>query len=399
VRLLTLVFAGKVGTGFSRAEGRVLVAALRDQKRSASPFRSLPTGARRGAVFVEPTRVAHINFAEWTPDGLMRHPSFQGLREDKPARDVVREREKPPPAPTSPRRERPRTHAEKDIEVAGVRLTHPDKLLYPDAGITKRDLAAYYEKIAPRMLPHIAGRPLSLVRCPEGEGKPCFFQRHGSDKLSPHVRPVIADGTSEPYLMIENVQGLIALVQMGALEIHAWGSHAGVLDKPDRLIFDLDPAPEVPFEEVKRAAQEIKERLSELRLVSFPKVTGGKGLHVVVPFRRGPSWDKIKAFARGFAEELVEEFPRRFTVNSRKAARKGKIFIDYLRNSESASAIAPYSTRARPGAPLALPLDWKDLAPLAAANVFRFSDALKRRTDPWQRMLASSPAQQKLPNL
>jgi bifunctional non-homologous end joining protein LigD len=385
------VFAGKVGTGFSNSEGRDLLKRLNRLKQKSSPFKSVPAPSRRGASFVKPQLVAHVNFAEWTPDGAMRHPSFQGLREDKPARDVVREKEKTPPLkdksvkPARPGKEK----------VGDVTLTHPDKKLYPGSDITKRDLADYYEKVAPLMLAQIKGRPISLVRCPNGEGKPCFFQRHGSDTLSPYVKPVKVAGTKEPYLMVEDVRGLIALVQMGVLEVHAWGSRADEPSSPDRLVFDLDPAAGVPFSEVKKAAQDVRDHLKQIKLVSFLKTTGGKGLHVVVPFKKGPSWDKAKGFSRAFAEAMVKEAPHRFTVNSRIVARKGKIFIDYLRNGEGASAVAPYSTRARKGAPIALPLDWKSLAGLKSGNEFTLDRIAKHlKSDPWKNI---GQIKQKLP--
>jgi bifunctional non-homologous end joining protein LigD len=281
-----------------------------------------------------------------------------------------------------------------------VTLTHPDKQLYPGSSITKRDLADYYEKVAPLMLAQIKGRPISLVRCPAGEGKPCFFQRHGAETLSPFVKPVKLPGDKEPYLMIEDARGLVALVQMGVLEIHVWGSNADDPQHPDRLVFDLDPAPDVPFEAVKKAAEEMRDGLKELKLTSFLKTTGGKGLHVVVPFKKGPSWDEAKNFARAFSEAMTKKAPDRFTTNIRKAARPGKIFIDYLRNGEGASAIAPYSTRARKGAPIALPVDWKELKTLKSGDEFHMKDAVKRvKKDPWRSMTTAAIAAQKLPQV
>jgi bifunctional non-homologous end joining protein LigD len=279
-----------------------------------------------------------------------------------------------------------------------VTLTHPDKQLYPGSSITKRDLADYYEKVAPLMLEQITGRPISLVRCPAGEGKPCFFQRHGAETLSPFVKPVKLPGEKEPYLMVEDARGLAALVQMGVLEIHVWGSHSDDPQQPDRLVFDLDPAPDVSFAAVKQAAGEMRERLKQRKLTSFLKTTGGKGLHVVVPFKRGPTWDEAKTFARGFSEAMAKEAPARFTTNLRKAARTGKIFIDYLRNGEGASAVAPYSTRARKGAPIALPINWKELKTLEGGDVFHMKDAVQRlKKNPWRTMTSASIAEQRLP--
>jgi bifunctional non-homologous end joining protein LigD len=390
-----LIFAGKVGTGFSHSEGHALLKKLKALEQKQPPFKSIPRLARRGAVFAKPELVAHVNFTEWTQDGMMRHPSFQGIREDKPAAEVVREKEKAPPVkkPTTAR-----SQAAKPADE--VTLTHPDKQLYPGSSITKRDLADYYEKVAPLMLAQIKGRPISLVRCPAGEGKPCFFQRHGAETLSPFVKPVKLPGDKEPYLMIEDARGLVALVQMGVLEIHVWGSNADDPQHPDRLVFDLDPAPDVPFEAVKKAAEEVRDGLKELKLTSFFKTTGGKGLHVVVPFKKGPGWDEAKNFARAFSEAMAKEAPDRFTTNIRKAARPGKIFIDYLRNGEGASAIAPYSTRARKGAPIALPVDWKELKTLKSGDEFHMKDAVKRvKKDPWRSMTTAAIAAQKLPQV
>jgi bifunctional non-homologous end joining protein LigD len=335
-----------------------------------------------------------VNFTEWTQDGMMRHPSFQGLREDKPAPEVVREKEQAPPVKKATSKKQTTKAADE------VTLTHPDKQLYPGSSITKRDLADYYEKVAPLMLAQIAGRPISLVRCPAGEGKPCFFQRHGAESLSPFVRPVKLPGDKEPYLMIEDARGLIALVQMGVLEIHVWGSSADDPRHPDRLVFDLDPAPDVLFADVKKAAEEVRDGLKQLKLTSFLKTTGGKGLHVVVPFKKGPRWDEAKGFARSYAEAMAKAAPDRFTTNIRKAARTGKIFIDYLRNGEGASSVAAYSTRARKGAPIALPIDWKQLKNLTGGDEFHMKDAVKRlKTDPWRAMTTVTIANQKLPKL
>jgi bifunctional non-homologous end joining protein LigD len=390
------IYAGKVGTGFSQAEGRSLLKKLSRIKQKTSPFKAVPAAAKRGARFVRPEMVAHINFTEWTADGAMRHPSFQGLREDKPARQIVREKEKPLPKNGKQNgKEKPMRQNSKDAIVGGVKLTHPDKKLFPGADIAKLDVARYYEKIAPHMLPHMARRPISLVRCPEGEGTPCFFQRHGSETLSPYVKPVRVE-KGPPYLMIEDVRGLIALVQMGVLEIHAWGSKADDPSKPDRLVFDLDPAPGVPWAAVKAAALDVRAKLKLLKLDSFLKATGGKGLHVVVPFQKGPSWKEAKGFARSFAEAMVREKPGNYTVNNRKAARAGKIFIDYLRNGEGASAIALYSTRAKPGAPVAAPVHWKELKQLKSAAAFNMQNVLRYKGgDPWK---AINTLRQKLPS-
>ena len=295
-----LVFAGKVGTGYSHGEGQMILKKLQQREQKTSPFKSIPIASRKGALFVKPELVAHVNFAEWTADGVMRHPSFQGLREDKAAKDVVREKPKAPPVATGKqagtRTARKKTGGSNGAkaEVAGIAISHPDKVVYRQSGITKLDLAHYYEKIAPRLLPHIAGRPISLLRCPEGEGKACLFQRHGGQGLSPYIKELKVaghgagkNGKEQPYLVVDDVKGLVSLIQMGVLEIHVWGAMPNAPDYPNRIVFDLDPAPDVSFTEVKRAALEIRANLKKLKLESFLKTTGGKGLHVVVPFREG----------------------------------------------------------------------------------------------------------------
>ena len=270
--------------------------------------------------------------------------------------------------------------------VANVIITHPNRVLWPDLGLTKLDLARYYEAIAPRLLAQAGNRPISLVRCPDGAGGQCFFQRHVTDGMSSHVRGVKVAGRGEgkAYIYVSDAEGLVSLVQMGTIELHAWNATVDDVKHPDRIIFDLDPAPDVAWEAVKNAARQVRANLKTFGLVSFLKTTGGKGLHVVVPFARGPRWAEVKQFARAFSNALTRDEPNRFTINSRKDARKGRIFIDYLRNDETASAIAAYAVRARPGAPVSLPIGWKELSALESAAVFGIKDALRRRADPWK---------------
>ena len=273
------------------------------------------------------------------------------------------------------------------IEIAGVRLTHPDKQLYPEQHVAKRDLALYYQRVAPRMLPHVAQRLLSIVRCPEGQDEPCFFQRHPiPGSLESIHRFKRRDKKSEPdYIYVEDVQGLIALAQMGVLEIHIWGSHVDEVDRPDRVVFDLDPADDVPFADVKSAALHLRDVLDAVRLKSFPLLSGGKGIHVVVPLKPRHGWDVIKAFSGVLAQRLAAEQPERYVATMTKSKRKGRIFIDYLRNDKSATAIAPYSPRARPGAPLAWPLNWQALPRLKSAHEITLANFSRRlaAADPW----------------
>ncbi len=285
-----------------------------------------------------------------------------------------------------------------DATAAHVRITHPERVLWPDAGITKLELARYYAAIAPKLLAQAGNRPVSLVRCPDGPGGQCFFQRHVSNGMSSHVHgvKVAGHGEGKAYIYVDDAEGLVSLVQMGTIELHAWNATVDSVKTPDRLIFDLDPAPDVPWKEVKRAALDLRANLKSLDLISFLKTTGGKGLHVVVPFARGPSWAEAKSFARAFSEAMAKHEPGRFTINSRKDVRKGRIFIDYLRNDETASAVAAYSVRARPGAPVSLPIDWKELPALISGAAFGIEEVLRRRADPWRHMVKTG--QQTLPD-
>ena len=276
----------------------------------------------------------------------------------------------------------------EEVRVANVTITHPERVLWPDGGITKLELARYYAAIAPKLLADAGNRPISVVRCPRGQGQQCFFQRHPGEGMASHVHAVkvAGRGDGKPFIFIDDAEGLLSLVQMGTIELHAWNSTAGNAKEPDRLIFDLDPADDIKWNDVKSAACEVRAALKRRGLVSFLKTTGGKGLHIVVPFAPGPSWAEAKAFARDFANTLATAEPDRFTINSRKIARPGHIFLDYLRNDETASAVAAYSVRARPGAPVSVPIDWKELSDLESGDAFKIKDALKRRKDPWTDM-------------
>ena len=288
----------------------------------------------------------------------------------------------------------PRRAAESDaVEIAGVRLTHPDRLLYPEQGITKRELAGYHEAVADRILPELADRPLTLVRCPQGSQKKCFFQRHAGAGIPRQLRRVeLADVEGEPaYLTADDLPALVALTQVGVLELHAWPARAERPDRPARLILDLDPGPGVAFAQVVAAAVRLREVLAGLGLRSFVKTTGGKGLHVVVPVLPDHGWENHKAAAKAVAERLEAEEPDRYTTDDAKAARDGRIYVDHLRNSRGASAVVPYSPRARPGAPVAMPLAWEELGPNlnpAAFTVRTVPGLVRDRPDPWARLPA-----------
>ena len=287
-------------------------------------------------------------------------------------------------------------------EVAGVRLSHPDKVLFPKQGLTKSDLATYYEAIAERMLPQISDHPLSLVRCPQGRGSKCFFQKHDQGGFPAGLKTIAiteSSGTRASYFYVDTLAGLIAGVQVGVLEFHIWGCRRDRLEQPDRLVFDLDPDEALNFAEVNRAAVNVRDRLLALGLRSWAMVTGGKGIHVVVPLARRNEWDEVKIFARGFARQLAEEEPARFIAKASKASRTGRIFIDWLRNDRGSTAISPYSTRAREGAPVAMPVSWDELGGLTAANVFTITNAPQRvrdLPDPWAEMKAHSLAKKLL---
>jgi bifunctional non-homologous end joining protein LigD len=288
--------------------------------------------------------------------------------------------------------------AQKQDDIAGVRLSHPDKVLYPAQGLTKFDLAAYYQAVAERMLPYLQDRPLSLVRCPQGRSQKCFFQKHdqgGFPDVMKTVRIEEASGVIEDYYYIDNLAGLIAGVQMGVLEFHIWGCRRDRIEQPDRLVFDLDPDEALKFADVRAAAADVRDKLEGLGLKSWPMLTGGKGVHVVIPLARRNGWDEMKAFSKAFAVAMADAEPKRFTAKASKAGRTGRIYIDWLRNDRGSTAISPYSSRAREGAPVAMPLTWDELASIEAANRFTVAnaaDAIAGKPDPWADMAKNPQA-------
>jgi bifunctional non-homologous end joining protein LigD len=274
--------------------------------------------------------------------------------------------------------------SDEAIDIEGVRITHPEKVLYPEQGVTKRELAEYAVKVAPFMLPHVARRPITLVRCPTGRQRKCFYQRHAGSGVPEPLHEVVVPAFAEagPFLWLEDAAGLVALVQMGVLEIHPWGARIDRPDLPDRLVFDLDPGEGLGFADVVRAGLDLRERLKAMGLTAFAKTTGGKGLHLVLPLERRHDWPTAKAFARQVAETMAAEEPDRFLTKISKAARTGKIFVDYLRNDATSTAVAPYSTRARAGCPVATPLAWDEVVPEldpAAFNVRTIPTRLGRK--------------------
>src|SRR3954466_12736830 len=282
-----------------------------------------------------------------------------------------------------------RARAMSDLVFQGVTFSHPEKVLYPEQDITKRALAEYYDAVADWMLPHVMNRPISLVRCPAGRAKKCFFQRHAGSGVPPQLSevPIEGFGESQAFLYIKNVAGLMALVQMGVLEMHPWGSRVDNPMKPDRVVFDLDPGEGLPFDEVVKAAKELREFLKELGLISFLKTTGGKGLHIVVPIARRYSWPDIKSFAKRIGEAMTKRSPERYLTRISIAERRGRIFIDYLRNDPTSTAVAPYSTRSRVNAPVATPVSWEEVAPGLDPARFTIRTVPERlrglNADPW----------------
>jgi bifunctional non-homologous end joining protein LigD len=380
-----LRYAGRVGSGYSESGLDDLSRQFKALARKDAAVPGVPRLITRHAHFLEPKLVAEIAFRGWTRDGLVRQGSFKGLRGDKPASEVVRER--PMPQAKAAKAGETKRPSDGSEVIAGVRVTHPDRVLFAAQKVTKRALIEHYLKVADLMLPHIAERPISLVRCPRGSGKECFFQKHASDGFPEefHKIPIREKSGKQDYLYIKDVGGLVASVQMGVLELHIWGCHVGDVEKPDRLVFDFDPDEGMPFAKVRDAAREMRTRLKKLGLESFPMVTGGKGVHVVVPLKPGHSWDAHKDFAEAVARVMAADEPERYVAVMSKAKRKGKIFVDYLRNQRGATAIAPYSTRSRAGAYIALPVSWTTLARLDSAHPAEIGKAsrLVGGHDPW----------------
>lgn len=355
-----LVYVGRVGTGYSGDKIKRLMPHLKAMTAKTSPFTG--KGApkhERGVTWLKPELVAEIEFAGWTGDGMVRQAAFKGLRSDKPADEVKVETPKKNVKLAEPKGRKVSVSA-----VMTISISHPDKELWPDAGddtpVTKLDLARYYETIGDWMLPHIAGRPCSLLRAPDGITGGHFFQRHATSGESELLTRVKVSGERKPYLQIDRVEALVAVAQAGGLELHPWNCVLGYPEQPGRFVFDLDPAPDLAFDAVVAAAKELKGRVEKLGLAAFAKTTGGKGLHVVTPFKAGAGigWKEAKTIAREICARMAADSPGAYLVNMSKEKRRGKIFLDYLRNDRMATAVAPLSPRARDGAPVSMPLNW-----------------------------------------
>ncbi len=422
-----LVYAGKVGTGFNDRTLRELRARMDKLEVQKPAFKNPPRGAEaRRSHWLKPKLVGEVAFTEWTREGILRHPTFQGLREDKSPEEIARENpQTPPPEAHTAEAKRPAAKTAKapakkaaakktamkkgpkpavhpapeevaippqgrgkkqEVEIAGVRFSNPGKVLYPEQGVTKEELGIYYARISEWILPHLANRPLTLVRCPEGRAKQCFYQKHVNEHFPASVYRVDV-GDPQPYGAVDSLEGLLSLAQMGVLEIHIWGSHRDKIEQPDYVVFDFDPDEGLGWDRVVEGALAMRAFLEDLGLQTFLKSTGGKGLHVVLPIARKDDWDEVKAFTKAVAEKMVADNPGKYTSKLPKADRKGKIFIDYLRNGRGATSICAYSTRSRENAPVSAPLFWEELETDVRGNTYTVRTLPERLenlpSDPW----------------
>ena len=385
-----LIYAGRAGSGFTHQTARDLYRKFKPLALNRSPFGTVPPEERdaRMPVWLSPKLVAEIEFKGWTHGDRVRQSSFQGLREDKSATDVVREIKTAAATnrTATANRKSPPVKSGKSVTImGGITLTHPDRVYWEDVGITKKDLAEFYCKIWKWIAPHLVGRPISLLRCPDGATGQCFFQKHASAGISAdHLHPVPEDDGK--ILSLDDLDGLLSLVQAGVLEVHVRGSTIDHLGDADRLVFDLDPGPGTDWKDVVAAARDVRERLARLKLKTFLKTSGGKGLHVILPIKPTP-WDKAKEFCHAVANVMAQDDPDRYVATATKSKRKGRIFIDYLRNSREATTVAPFSTRARPGAAVSVPIDWSELGTLKSADQYTVKNVPQRlsrqRKDPW----------------
>ncbi len=380
-----LIYRGRVGSGFSDASLEDLSAVMAPLKRKTTAFVKLPPDARRGAVWLAPKLVAEVAYTERTVGGLLRHPTFLGLREDKAPEQIVTRQQKETEESTG------RAANDARSSILGLRISNPDRFMFDNGGPTKRDIAEYIAEFSVHILPFLKNHPVSLVRCPSGLGERCFFQKHMAGSAPPEFRAtriIQSDGTKADYILLETPKSLVAAAQMGVIELHLWGSRADRLEYPDRLVIDLDPDDGLSFMDVRNAAIEVRDILASAGLKSFALLTGGKGIHVVAPLERRRQWQDIKYAARGLARQMAAGKPELCVSEMSKKKRVGKIFIDWLRNERGATAICPYSLRARRGAPVATPLGWAELMRTNAANAFTINNIRQRiaamKADPWK---------------
>lgn len=382
-----LVYAGRAGTGIGASEAGELTAQFQSLIRAEPPFQDPPKERLNEVItWLDPRLVAEVKFAEWTEENLLRQASYKGLRTDKDPKTIIRETADDVPSPPEEMEQAMETKGNQII-IEGVKISNPQKVLFTEPTITKEDVVRYYAEASKRMLPYISGRVLSVVRCPKGVSASCFFKKHpGSDSKGIRTIPIPAgDGTIEEYFYVDDVAGLVSEAQMGTLEFHIWGSRAQHLKNPDMLVFDLDPDEGMDLDTVRQGVRDMKSILTELSLSSYLKTSGGKGYHVVVPLQPAASWDVFHDFARGVAEVMEKKWPDRYTSNVRKVKRTNKIFIDWIRNGRGATSVAPYSLRARAGAPVSMPIAWEELDTVAP-NAIDLKAALIRigKDDPWK---------------
>jgi bifunctional non-homologous end joining protein LigD len=407
-----LRYAGRVGTGYTHKTARDLWQRLAPLRVERPPV-TLPAEERRkNVIWVKPEVVVETEFRGVTHDGLLRQAAYKGLREDKPAREVVRETAEPAAKsaatmaqrqpvrksatrkPAAARNAKPARGSSGKAEVANVHLTHPDRVYWPDAGVTKQDLAEYYVGVWDHMAPHVVDRPISIVRAPEGVGGETFFQKHIASNIKDSPLRHVVNAKEHDVIVVEKLDELITLVQSAALEFHVRGSRLGKLEICDRIVFDLDPGEGVTWKTMVAAARETRDRLQAVKLKSFAKLSGGKGIHVVVPID-GADWETTKQFTAHIAAAMAADSPDRYLAKMAKAERKGKIFIDYFRNSREATSVAPYSTRARSGAPVSVPVSWEALPRTTGGNQYTVLNLKKQlRNDAWAEM---GKVRQKLP--
>lgn len=385
-----LVYAGRAGTGLSQLDINTIEEKFRIIKRTSSPFKLAPkANSNEKITWLEPELVTEVKFAEWTKDNLLRQASFKGLRTDKNPRDIIKEKADHEKLfqELAKEVERPMESNTNNIIIEGIQISNPDKVMFEDSQITKADVIRYYAQVSKRMLPYVSHRILSIVRCPKGVSQTCFYAKHpGSVSKGVVTMPISISGEkTDDYFYIEDVSGLIYEAQMNTLEFHTWGSRVDQLEHPDMMVFDLDPDLGMDLSRVRQGVRDIKNILAELSLNSYLKTSGGKGYHVVVPLKPAVCWDALHDFSRRIAEVMEQKWPDLYTSNVRKAKRKDKIFIDWIRNGRGATSIAPYSLRARKGAGVSMPISWDELDTVAPDGI-KMADALIRigGNDPWK---------------